>query len=420
MNTDKIPAENPLPTFQPREGGAESCRCGGAGTDKPAAVVEGPTLLPMAPKPQACCPPKKQESSCCSETAPKDLPGYRLWPFVTGWVETAGKRIPRVATALTWSDTAGRWAMRWGLGRSRYRVAPGLYAVGDPVPQSPVLVSANYKMSFDALRRELAGLDAWILALDTRGINVWCAAGKGTFGTAELVRQVDRAGLAAVVSHRTLLLPQLGAPGVAAHEVARQCEFKVVYGPVRARDIKAFLAGGMKATREMRTVGFSTLERLVLTPVELTGMGKTIIRATLVLFLLGGIGRGIFSLSAAWSRGGGAVAAGLAGLLAGAVLTPVFLPWIPGRAFALKGALAGAAVAVLIGLSKWNSLGLLNGSALLLAVPAVASWCGMNFTGSTTFTSPSGVEKEMRRAIPLQAAALLVAGTVWIAGAFWS
>jgi hypothetical protein len=43
----------------------------------------------------------------------------------------------------------------------------------------------------------------------------------------------------------------------------------------------------------------------------------------------------------------------------------------------------------------------------------------MNFTGSTPFTSPSGVEKEMRKAIPLQALALLAAGIVWIGGAFW-
>jgi hypothetical protein len=42
----------------------------------------------------------------------------------------------------------------------------------------------------------------------------------------------------------------------------------------------------------------------------------------------------------------------------------------------------------------------------------------MNFTGSTPFTSPSGVEKEMRKALPLQAAALLLAMVAWVASAF--
>ena len=102
--------------------------------------------------------------------------------------------------------------MRWGIGRMLYRVEPGLYAVGRPDPQSPVLVSANYKLSFDRLRRQLGGWDAWILVLDTKGVNVWCAAGKGTFGTDELVGRVESCRLAEVVAHRRLIVPQLARP----------------------------------------------------------------------------------------------------------------------------------------------------------------------------------------------------------------
>jgi hypothetical protein len=42
----------------------------------------------------------------------------------------------------------------------------------------------------------------------------------------------------------------------------------------------------------------------------------------------------------------------------------------------------------------------------------------MNFTGSTPFTSPSGVEKEMRKAMPLQAAVALIALVAWVGAAF--
>ncbi len=378
---------------------------------------------PAATATATCCPPRPDEtkpnaSSCCASEPPKERPGYRLWPFVTGWVEAGGQEIPRVATTLNRTDLAGRWAMRWGLGRDHYRIAPGLYAVGTPDAEAPVLVTANYKMSFDALRRELTGLDVWILVLDTKGINVWCAAGKGTFGTEELLRRVNESGLARIVTHRTLVLPQLGAPGVAAHEVRQGCGFKVVYGPVRARDLKAFLAAGHQATPSMRRVTFSTRERLVLTPVELTGLGKQIFWAALILLLLGGIGRDVFSFAAAWTRGGAAILAGLTAVAAGAVLTPVLLPWLPGRAFAFKGALTGAVMAAAAGILLPGPLGTLNLLALLLAVSAVASFCAMNFTGSTTFTSPSGVEKEMRRAIPLQAVALLAAGVMWMWAAF--
>ena len=184
--------------------------------------------------------------------------------------------VRRVATELTFADRLGHWQMRWGIGRMRYRIAPGLYAVGQPAADSPVLVTANYKLTVDLLRQELTGLNAWMLVLDTKGINVWCAAGKGTFGTAELLRQVAATRLAEVVNHRTLIVPQLGAPGVSAHEVRSGCGFRVIYGPVRATDVPAFLAAGMQATPAMRRVTFSTGERLVLTPVELTSMLKAI------------------------------------------------------------------------------------------------------------------------------------------------
>ena len=51
----------------------------------------------------------------------------------------------------------------------KYTVDPGLYALGSPAADAPVCVTANYKMSFDHLRRALAGRDAWILVLDTKG-----------------------------------------------------------------------------------------------------------------------------------------------------------------------------------------------------------------------------------------------------------
>ena len=60
----------------------------------------------------------------------------------------------------------------------------------------------------------------------------------------------------------------------------------------------------------------------------------------------------------------------------------------------------------------------LETAALLLITVAISSYLAMNFTGTTPFTSPSGVEKEMRRFIPIQLAALVVAVGLWVGGAF--
>lgn len=333
-------------------------------------------------------------------------------------MDSQAGRIPRIATRLTSTDIIGRWQMRWGFGRTRYSIAPGLYAIGRPSADSPVLVTANYKMTFDIVRRDMHSYDAWLLVLDTRGVNVWCAAGKGTFGTEEIVRQVLQTDLQRIVSHRTLIVPQLGAPGVAAHKVSKACGFKVVYGPVRSSDLPDFLENGQKASSDMRRVTFGILERLVLTPVELVNMWRHVLWSMLALFILGGIGPQIFSLPDAVTRGGAAIATGLVGLVTGAVIVPILLPWLPGRAFAIKGTTAGAVTGLLGTLWFSASLDWLNTLAMIMTVAAISSWCAMHFTGSSTFTSPSGVEKEMRQVIPAQAAALLVGGFCWLASAF--
>lgn len=415
MSADRCGCSEPSP---PEDG-----KCCPPQTDpessSPAKTEATPCCSPKATSEPCCPPPADTKPPCCGDNGSEELPGYRLWSFVAGWEETAAGRVPRVKTCLDASDIIGRWQMRWGIGRNHYRIAPGLYALGKPDAASSVIVTANYKLTFDAVRRDTAGLNAWLLVLDTRGINVWCAAGKGTFGTEEVIRRVRESRLNQVVSHRTLILPQLGAVGVAAHEVKRGSGFQVIYGPVRAKDLPSFFKRDMQATAEMRRVTFSTWERAILTPVELTAFGRKTLWAALSLLLLGGIGPDIFSPGSAWTRGGAAVLAGLSALATGAIITPILLPWIPGRAFAVKGALTGLAVS-LIGLLLFGStLGKADMLALLLGLPAAASFFAMNFTGSTTFTSPSGVEKEMRKAIPLQALASITAGIVWIAGAFW-
>ena len=304
----------------------------------------------------------------------------------------------------------------------RCAIAPGLYAVGNSTSESPVFVSANFKMSFDHLRAALDGLDGWILVLDTNGINVWCAAGKGTFGTEEIVRRIAATRLPEIVNHRKLIVPQLGAPGVAAHEVKRRSGFTVRYGPVRAGDIHAFLKNSLKATPAMRRVHFSLRNRLALVPVEIVQWGRWGLLIVAVLGLLSGFGAGIFSVDRALFNCGRAATPIFGGILAGAIFTPSFLPWLPGRAFASKGAWAGAIWLGLLGLivllNPHLKPGWVDFAAWLLLIPSLASFVGMNFTGCSTYTSLSGVRKEMRVAVPIQVAAMIIGLGFWIVGRF--
>ncbi len=369
------------------------------------------------------CEETIQNEACCGsapgpQSSPLEKPGYKLLNFVREFKASPRGPVPRVKTKLAGSDHLGTLIARLGIKRDQYKIAPGLYCVGNPDQGSPVLVTANYKLTFDSLRQELTALDAWILVLDTRGINVWCAAGKALFSTREVINRVKQTGLNEVVSHNQLILPQLGATGVSAHQVKKASGFNVIWGPVRATDIRHFLATDNRTDQSMRQVTFSIWERTVLIPVELSHLPKPTFWALLAVFLLSGIGANVFSLIDAWSRGLVALSAYAAGLLAGAVAAPILLPWIPGRAFALKGALTGVVAGLAVVLLFKSGLVWLETMALLLITVAISSYLAMNFTGSTPFTSPSGVEKEMRRAIPLQAGAVLIALVAWVSAGF--
>jgi acetyl-CoA decarbonylase/synthase complex subunit gamma len=112
----------------------------------------------------------------------------------------------------------------------------------------------------------------------------------------------------------------------------------------------------------------------------------------------------------------------LAGFLAGALVTPVLLPWLPGRAFALKGASVGGVLALVYFLCQSKELtsraGALDVGAWLFLLPAVSSFFAMNFTGATPYTSPSGVRSEVRVALPGQALAAALGLSLWLLSHF--
>jgi acetyl-CoA decarbonylase/synthase complex subunit gamma len=281
-------------------------------------------------------------------------------------------------------------------------------------------------MSFDRLRSALLGRDAWILVLDTQGVNVWCAAGKGTFGTSELINRVNQSGLTDLVSpsNRQVIVPQLGAPGVAAHKIKKATGFKAVFGPIRADDLPAFLDSGGKATAQMRRKQFPMAERAALIPIELLAMLKVVVPAGVILPLAAGLASRDGFWVAARAAGGVTAIALLAAVIAGSIATPLLLPWLPGRAFSVKGMLAGLlAAAVVASGFLWQGSGsglsqALETAAWLLLIPALSSFQGMCFTGASTYTSLSGVRKEMRWAVPLQLGTAVIGLGLWL-GAVW-
>jgi len=193
--------------------------------------------------------------------------------------------------------------------------------------------------------------------------------------------------------------------------------FRVVYGPIRSTDLAAFMDHGFRATPEMRCKTFSLWERTVLIPVELVDALKVAVIVLPVFFVLSGlIGTGSFWTNAA-DHGLLALYAIVSAILAGSILTPILLPWLPGRAFSAKGLIPGIAAALIIAalgadaLTQWP--GRVEIAAWMLLVVAAGTYLAMNFTGASTYTSLSGVKKEMRVALPLQIAGAVLGLAMW-------
>jgi hypothetical protein len=313
--------------------------------------------------------------------------------------------IMTTTSEITITNRRDHRLARLGWDRMGHKVVPGLYRLRSPTPNSPVFVTCNYSLSFDALRSALADMDAYIMVLDTKGINVWCAAGKGTFGTEEVIKRIEETGLKEAVQQRTIILPQLGAPGVNANEVKRRSGFKVEYGPVLASDIKEYMKGH-EATAEMRRMRFPLRDRMVLVPVEIVNYLRFWLPAALLMLLVGGLFGGLAVLIFA---------------VFGLVLFPMLLPYLPTREFSSKGLILGALGGSLFVLLQVQFGGLvLNVPGIIVAVAEVLlmappiAYVALNFTGSSPIASRTGVRREIFRYIPIFVIMLLI-GAVLIA-----
>lgn len=291
-----------------------------------------------------------------------------------------------------------------GIGRDDYKFPTGIYAIGSPNEESPVLVTANYKLTIDKLRIELDGLNLWLLVIDTKGVNVWCAAGKGTFSTEEIIYRVNKCKLKRLVTHNQIILPQLGAPGVSAHQITKFTGFRVIYGPVYAKDIKKFLKNNCQVTEEMRRVNFSLPERIAVSLLE-TVKGMKYMPFVFMFFVLMQLfGRANESLIQSIENGLLNTIPYIIAIIIGTILFPILLPILPFRMFSMKASILGIIwSAVVIKYSKvfhYDANLMINISNTLL-LTSIISYLGMNFTGSTTFTSLSGVKKETLLTVPV-------------------
>jgi ubiquinone/menaquinone biosynthesis C-methylase UbiE len=268
------------------------------------------------------------------------------------------------------------WLDAWSLMLNRFippypKFKTGLYRVGQPDRSSPVLVTGNYELTVRRLVRELDGrVDCWLVVANSRGINVWCAAGGGYFTAEDVIAAVKTSGVMQAVDHHALILPQLCANGVDGWKIRKETRWGVHWGPIRARDVPAYLAARRKKTDEMRHVQFRFKDRLEMTTVMVFFYGLIFALVALIFW-----------------RAHVLLLLGLMALIS--YIYGIFLPWIPGHDGLVKGIILAAAT--LVGLWGW-SLGWGH-----LAAPALLDWSlGLGFLGFFIGSEFQGMSPLMR------------------------
>lgn len=251
------------------------------------------------------------------------------------------------------------------------RLTPGLYAVGHPDRGSAVLVTGNFDLTVRRLVRAIDGrIDAWVLVVNSSGINVWCASGGGFMTAEKVIAAMNASRLREVVDHHALILPQLCGNGVDGWRIRKETGWGVHWGPVRAGDIPQYLASRRKKTDRMRWVAFPLKDRLEMVTVTLGFYGLLIL---LPVFLI-------------WRHLFPPIAAALLGL---SYFYAVVLPWLPGRDGLLKS--IPLAVIALAGMLGYATL------AGGMRSMDLFHW-GVGLTGMSVFTAAEmqGMSPRMR------------------------
>jgi len=232
-----------------------------------------------------------------------------------------------------------------------WKAPTGLVAVGRPGRDAPVLLTGNYRLTLSRVRRALKGRDLWLLAADSRGINVWCAAGGGHLTNSDVISLLQSSGIAERVDHRRLILPQLTATGLQPRIIEEHSGWQAVFGPVLARHLPAYLERG-RITGDMRTIGFPPAHRLEIGAYWGIPMGMVMLAAGWPLF-------GIYPT---------AICAAAAFVVV--VGVSLLLPWIPIIGWKRLWTALGAAVAfIFITGGIWSlSHGISGGALAMFAV----------------------------------------------------
>ncbi|PKO22683.1 MAG: acetyl-CoA decarbonylase/synthase complex subunit gamma [Chloroflexi bacterium HGW-Chloroflexi-1] len=122
------------------------------------------------------------------------------------------------------------------------QVEPGIYPINKPGPDTPVLVTTNFSITYFAVANEMesSGLPAWLLVADAEGMSVLTAWAAGKFDAEKIAKTVKGTGIAEKVGHRKVVIP--GHVAVLLGELEEELPgWQIKVGPREAVDLPRYL-----------------------------------------------------------------------------------------------------------------------------------------------------------------------------------
>ncbi|MFW9989231.1 MAG: HgcAB-like fusion protein [Candidatus Odinarchaeota archaeon] len=152
----------------------------------------------------------------------------------------------------------GGYFFRW----VGFSTEPDLIKIGNPDNKSPVFLTCNFSITVKRVLKALRNLDCYLLIAPSKGINVWCGACGDDFTTDSVVSIIKTSEINDLVAHRTLILPQLSAPGIDPLIIKKELGWDVKFGPVYAKNIQNYVNNNFIKTEHMRKIKFTITKRL--------------------------------------------------------------------------------------------------------------------------------------------------------------
>ncbi|KPK30070.1 MAG: acetyl-CoA decarbonylase/synthase complex subunit gamma [Nitrospira bacterium SG8_3] len=121
-------------------------------------------------------------------------------------------------------------------------VTQGIYEIGGPDENSPVLVTTNFSLTYFIVSGEVEGsrIPSWLLIMDTEGLSVMTAWAAGKFAGDVVGTFVKKCGIADKVAHKKIIIPGYAA-AISGDMEEELPDWEVIIGPRDASLIPKFL-----------------------------------------------------------------------------------------------------------------------------------------------------------------------------------